>query len=242
MLFSAFWAPYVKFFLAVLVFREKTKKIATLYGDPPYSKLINCFNIISSILNSNMEYQSFFFKGVLDSTDGGCEWHSRFVAWFCILLIITLFLLNYTFGFELFFMSFSVYVSNDVSKNTVSMLCKCCLNIIDINTICLEFSANFLLVHTETQLYNQVNTVSCYIIGDGSKFWNSQKNRRESWQIIISFTNSRWSFRFSMNPFNKKFWFVWAETVNQICFTSFIKHGGLACFLRPCYRKIFYHT
>ena len=28
-----------------------------------------------------------------------------------------------------------------------------------------------------------------------------------------------------MNPFNKKFWFVWAETVNQICFTSFIKHG-----------------
>jgi hypothetical protein len=29
-----------------------------------------------------------------------------------------------------------------------------------------------------------------------------------------------------MNPFNKKFWFVWAETVNQICFTSFIKHGG----------------
>jgi hypothetical protein len=87
---------------------------------------------------------------VLDTTDGGCEWHSRFVAWFCILLIITLFLLNYIFGF--FFISFSVYVSNDVSKNTVSMLCKCCLNIIDINTLCLEFSANFLPVHTETQL------------------------------------------------------------------------------------------
>jgi hypothetical protein len=68
----------LKFVITVLVFWAKIKKNATLYGDPQYwclnifshisvSRII-CFNIISSIHNSNMEYQSLFQR---------CAGHTR---------------------------------------------------------------------------------------------------------------------------------------------------------------------
>jgi hypothetical protein len=74
--FPAFWALHLffKFVLTVLVFRTNIKKSVTLRDDPPCWCLntflgINCFNI-SSIRNSNMEYQS-FLQGVLGGGGGG---------------------------------------------------------------------------------------------------------------------------------------------------------------------------